>query len=112
MFLYKNFFCSDLFIFGCVGLRCCEGFSLVVASGGYCLVMVQWLLLLHSTGSRGVDFSSWGSQAPGHRLSSCGTGLSCLLACETFPDQGSNWYTLQSGQIFNDWTTRKAIASF
>ena len=92
------------------------GLSLVVVSWGYSLVMVQgslqWLLLLHSTGSRGVDFSSCGSQAPEHRLRSCGTGLSCLLSCETFPDQGSNWYTLQSGQIFNDWTTREALASF
>ena len=95
-----------------LGLLAACRLSLVGVGWEYSLVMVQWLLLLHSTGSRGVDFSSWGSQAPGHRLSSCGTGLSCLLACETFPDQGSNWYTLQSGQIFNDWTTRKAIASF
>ena len=61
MFLKKNFFCFNLFIFGCVGLRCCEGFSLVVASGGYSLVVVSrlltWrLLLLRSTGSRALGF--------------------------------------------------------
>ena len=61
MFLKKNFFCFNLFIFGCVGLCCCEGFSLVVASGGYSLVVVSrlltWrLLLLRSTGSRALGF--------------------------------------------------------
>ena len=61
MFLKKNFFCFNLCIFGCVGLRCCEGFSLVVASGGYSLVVVSrlltWrLLLLRSTGSRALGF--------------------------------------------------------
>ena len=65
MFLYKNFFCSDLFIFGCVGLRCCEGFSLVVASGGYCLVVVSRL----PTGG----FSCCGARALGlSGFSSCG----------------------------------------
>ena len=44
---------------GCSSLRC-VGFSL------------QWLLLLRSTGSRHTGFSSCGSQALEHRLSSCG----------------------------------------
>ena len=37
-----------------LGLNCCMGFSLVVASGGYSLVnfSLQWLLLLRSTESR------------------------------------------------------------
>ena len=65
MFLYKNFFCFDLFIFGCVGLHCCEGFSLVVASGGYSLVVVSRL----PTGG----FSCCGAQALGlSGFSSCG----------------------------------------
>ena len=33
------------FIVGCVGLRFCTGFSLVVASGGYTLAAVRGLLL-------------------------------------------------------------------
>ena len=48
---------SNSFIFGCAGLRCCAGFSLVVASRGPYGVAVhgshEWLLLLWSTGSRG-----------------------------------------------------------
>ena len=50
-----------VFIAGC-------GLSLVVASGGYSLLQcvgfsLRWLLLLWSTGSRRVGFSSCGSQA-------------------------------------------------
>ena len=61
--LINSFFYINLFIFilGCVGcsLRC-AGFSL------------PWLLLLPSTGSRRVGFSSCGSRALERRLSSCG----------------------------------------
>ena len=52
------------------------GFSLVAASGGYSSLRcagfsLRWLLLLRSTGSRCVGFSSRGSRALEHRLSSC-----------------------------------------
>ena len=45
-----------------------RGLSLVAASGGYSLLQCmgfsfQWLLLLRSTGSRRVDFSSCGTRA-------------------------------------------------
>ena len=66
------------FIFGCIGsLLLCAGFSLVVASGGYSLLWcvgfsLQWLLLLQSTGSRHMGFSSCGLRALECRLSSCG----------------------------------------
>ena len=57
-----------------LGLCCCVGFSLVAGSGGYSLVMVRWLLLLWSTGSRAcAGFSSCGSRALEHRHNSCGT---------------------------------------
>ena len=36
-----------------LNLHCCTGFSQIVASGGCCLVVVCWLLLLQITGSRG-----------------------------------------------------------
>ena len=51
-----------------------RGLSLVVASGGYSSLRcaVQWLLLLRSTGSRHVGFSSCGARAQERRLSSCG----------------------------------------
>ena len=45
-----------------LGLHCCEGFSLVVASEGYsflvvmCRLALRWLLLLWSKGSRVCRF--------------------------------------------------------
>ena len=70
-FLFLKFI---LFIY--LFLAAC-GLSLVVASGGYSLLWctgfsLRWLLLLRSTGSRRVGFSSCGSRALEHRLSSCG----------------------------------------
>ena len=67
------------FIFGCVGSSLLHvGFALVAASGGYSSMRctgfsLWWLLLLWSTGSRHAGFSSCGSWALEHRLSSCGT---------------------------------------
>ena len=51
-----------------LGLRCCAWPSLVAVSGGYSLLRcvgfsLRWLLLLWSTGSRRVGFSSRGSRA-------------------------------------------------
>ena len=74
-------------------LRCCVGFSLVVASGGYsqfqCLgFSLPWLLLLRSIGSRACGPSSCDFQALEHRLNSY--GLSCSMACGIFADQGSD----------------------
>ena len=51
-------FLKNCYLFLAVlSLLCLEGFSLVVASGGYSPVVVRgllirWLLLLHSAGSR------------------------------------------------------------
>ena len=65
-------------MFGCVGCPLLHtGFSLVAVSGGYSLLRcadfsLQWLLVLQGTGSRHAGFSSCGSQALEHRLSSCG----------------------------------------
>ena len=66
--------------------------SLVVASRGYFLVVVQgfslrWPLLLWSTGSRAGGLSSCGSQAPEHRLSICGKWV--LLLCSMLDIPGS-----------------------
>ena len=54
-----------------------RGLSLVVSSGGYSSLWctgfsLRWLLSLQSMSSRCVGFSSCGSWALGHRLSSCG----------------------------------------
>ena len=53
-----------------------RGLSLVVMSRGYSSLWcagfsLRWLLLLRSAGSRHAGFSSCGSQALEHRLSSC-----------------------------------------
>ena len=75
LFIFKNLFI--LFIFGCVGSVAACGLSLVAASGGYSSLQcvgfsLQWLLLLLSMGSRCTGFSSCGSRALEHRLSSSG----------------------------------------
>ena len=73
------FFKLIYFIFGCVGSSLLRaGFSLVVVSGGYSLLRcagfsLRWLLLLQSTGSRCIGFSSCGLRTLELRLSSCGT---------------------------------------
>ena len=79
-----QFFFKFFFIFGCVESSfLCEGFSLVVASGGHSSSQCAGLspsrpLLLWSTGSRRA-----GSVAVTH-------GPSRSAACGIFPDQGSN----------------------
>ena len=69
------------------------GLSLVAASGGYSLLRcagfsLRWLLLLRSTGSRHVGFSSCGSRALEHRLSSCGTQAELLRGMWNLPRPG------------------------
>ena len=65
--------------FAVLGLCRCEDLALVVASGGYSLAAERWgysslqrLLLLQSTGSRLLGFSSYSSQVLQHSLSRCG----------------------------------------
>ena len=84
------------FFFGCSGFSLLHtGFSLFVQSGIssslQCTSFSLWrLLLLLSTGSGHMVFSSCSSWSLEHRLNSCEWGLSCSEACETFPDQESN----------------------
>ena len=71
-----------------------RGLSLVAASRGYSLLWcvgfsLRWLLLLWSTGSRCVGFSSCGLWALEHRLRSCGP-RTCSETCGIIPDQDSN----------------------
>ena len=77
--LFSFFFKIHLFIYFClrwVFIAAC-GVSLVVVSGGYSSLRcvgfsLRWLLLLRSMGSSCAGFSSCGSWALEHRLSSCG----------------------------------------
>ena len=55
-FFIKFFFKLFIYFWLCC-VCCCEGFSLILAGGGYspvavCRLPLWWLLLLHSTGSR------------------------------------------------------------
>ena len=80
-----------------------HGLSLVAVSGGYSSLWcvgfsLRWLLLLQSTGSRRVGFSScgaWASVVVARGLQSTGSvvvahGLSYSVACGIFVDQGLN----------------------
>ena len=67
--LFKKYLFSQLVSFGCIGSSLLHaGFSLVAVSRGYSLLWcagfsLRWLLLLWSTGSRRVGFSSCGMRA-------------------------------------------------
>ena len=69
IYIYKFIYLFIYLFMAALGLRCCVlGFSLVVASGGYSLLLcagfsLRWLLLLWSTGSRSAGFSSCGTWA-------------------------------------------------
>ena len=65
---YKFIHFIYLFIFGCIVSLLAREFSLVAESGGYSLLWcagfsLRWLLLLQSTGSRPMGFSSCGTRA-------------------------------------------------
>ena len=71
LFYFFNFWLHWVFV-------AAHGLSLVAASRGHSSLWcagpsLQWPLPLQSTGSRHVGLSSCGSQAPVHRLSSCGS---------------------------------------
>ena len=89
-FMIQRFFETYLFLNKCIYLIYFFNFwlcwvfvaacrlSLVAAGGGYSSLQcagfsLRWLLLLQSTGSRRAGFSSCGSWALEHRLSSCGS---------------------------------------
>ena len=81
-----------------LGLCCCVGFSLVVASRGYSPVAVRGLLitvpsLVAEHGLEGVwasVFVAHGLMRMASGLSSCDAGCSCSRAGGIFQDQGLN----------------------
>ena len=102
----------DLFL-SVLCLHCCLGFFLVVMSRGYSWLQCagfscQWFLLLWSTGSKLVGFSSCSSRALEYRLNCCGTrAYHCSLPRGIFPDQGSNLCLLHQWQILYHCATRE-----
>ena len=84
------------FNFHFVGLRCCSGFSLVIASGAYSLIAVASLVAEHrfwdppasAVGARGLSSCSfWALE---HRLMDVAREFSCSMICRIFLDQGLN----------------------
>ena len=90
----KNKFIYLFIIFGCVrSLLLHAGFLLIVASGDYSLLQcagfsLRWLLLLRSTGSRLMGFSSYGAWALECRLGSCGVRAQLLHGMWDLPGPG------------------------
>ena len=81
------------FVFGCIGSLSLHGLSLVAVSGGYsslrCVSFsLRWLLLLWSTGSRHMGFSSCGLQALERKLSNFGTQALLLRGMWDLPRPG------------------------
>ena len=79
LFFYNEFYFYYLFFYFWLHwvFVAVRGLSLVVVSRGYSSLWcagfsLWWLLSLQSMGSRCVGFSSCGSWALEHRLSSCG----------------------------------------
>ena len=64
--------------------------SLVSVSGGSSLIVVSGLLLAVASLVTAQALGVWTSAVVARRLRSCGSMLSCSVACEIFPDQGSN----------------------
>ena len=89
-------------------LHCCMSISQVAASRGYSLIVVHRLLLLWSTGFRHLGFSSCGSWALEHRLTSCGA-LAYLLPrhVEFFQIRDQTPVSCISRQILYHWVTRE-----
>ena len=70
-----------------------RGLSVVAASGGYSSLRcagfsLRWLLLLRSMDSRCASFSSCGTRAVEHRLSSCGAQAYLLCGMWYLPGPG------------------------
>ena len=88
---FWGFFCLFFWLLW-VFVAACR-LSPVAASRGYSSLQcagfsLQWLLLLQSTGSRHMGFSSCGSRALEHRLSSCGARASLLHGMWALPRPG------------------------
>ena len=90
--IFKNKFIYFYFWLPCVFIAV-HRHSLAAASRGYSLLQcadfsLRWLLLLRSTGSRHVGFSSCGLRALEHRLNSCGSWAQLLCGTWDLPGPG------------------------
>ena len=114
----NTFYFLYLLILGAVqGLRCCTGFSLVVANRGYSLLVVLSLLtavasLWQTTGSSGllVVFSCGRPRAPG-QWAAVVVALGLVASWHMEPSQTKDQTNVPCNgrQILNHWTTRKVL---
>ena len=93
LFFFLNLFYLFIYFWLCWVFVAVHGLSLVVASGGYSSLhcagfSLQWLLLLQSTGSSCMGFSSCGSWALECRLSSCGARAQLVCGMWDLPGPG------------------------
>ena len=109
-----SFFILFYFIFGCAGSSLLRArLSLVAASRGYSSLpctgfSLKWLLLLRSSGSRCVGFSSCGSRALERRLSSWQrTGLAALRHVGSSRTRARTHVPHIGRRILNHCTTRE-----
>ena len=108
--------CVYNFIYSLVavlGLRCRMGFSLVTVTRGYpsslwCMsFLLQWLLLLQSTGSGGTR-ASVGAATRLWSSVVVARGLTCSAACGIFSSQGWNRVSC-IGRWSLYWATKEAL---
>ena len=92
--LNLSFLFHDLIYLVALGLRCRTGFSSVTVRGGYSQVAGHGLLVVaaplvaeHELWACG--FGSWGPQALGHRLNSCGAWAQLLCGMWRLPGSGT-----------------------
>ena len=92
LLFYLFIYLLNLFL-AALGLHCCAWAFSSCGERGLLLLRCTgfsspWLLLLWSTGSRRAGFSSCGSRALKHSLSSCGTGAQLLHSMWDLPGPG------------------------
>ena len=92
-FLFFNLFILFIYFWLHCVFVAAHRLSLVSVSGGYSLLWcagfsLRWFLLLRSTGSRHVGFSSCGLRALERRLSSCGARVQLLPGMWDLPRPG------------------------
>ena len=106
-----------LFILAVLGLHCFEGSSQAEVSGGYsslrCLdFLLQWLLLLQSTGYRARRLHSPGSSGvsvppPECRLGSCGAGSAALQHVGSSRTRNRTCVSCIGRRTLHHWATRE-----
>ena len=93
IFKFIYLFVCLFLLFGCIGSSCCARAFSSFGERGYSSLRctgfsLRWLLLLRSTGSRRMGFSSCGVRALERRLSSCGAWASLLRGMWDLPGSG------------------------